>query len=226
MNLSKHLDFFDPLTMLKGSIHIIGCGAIGSTVAEMLTRMGIVELHLWDFDIVSTHNLTNQNFRHKDIGTPKVDALTDILTDINPNLKIIKYPKGYTDEPLSGYVFLCVDNIDLRREICKAQQYNPHVRAIFDFRMRLTDAQHYAADWSDKKQIENLLKTMAFTHEEAKEATPVNACGTTLNIIPTVRVIVSYGLANFINFVKTGEIKTIILADAFHYILDAFSLKD
>ena len=63
---------------------------------------------------------------------------------------------------------------------------------------------------------------MAFTHEEAKEATSVNACGTTLNIIPTVRVIVSYGLANFINFVKTGEIKTMVLIDAFHYMLDAF----
>ena len=137
MNLSKHLSFFDPLTMLKGSIHIIGCGAVGSTVAEMLTRMGVVELHLWDFDIVSAHNLANQNFRHKDIGTPKVDALTDILTDINPDLKIIKHPKGYTDEPLSGYVFLCVDNIDLRREICKAQQYNPHVQAVFDFRIDL-----------------------------------------------------------------------------------------
>jgi hypothetical protein len=88
--------------------------------------------------------------------------------------------------------------------------------------MRLTDAQHYAADWSNTTAQANLLETMQFSHEEAKAATPVNACGTTLNIIPTVRLITALGTANFVNLVKGQPYKTMIIADAFSGIVDAF----
>lgn len=222
MNLNKHVSFFDPINMLKAPIHIIGCGAIGSTVAEMLTRMGVPTLHLYDFDVVSAHNIANQMFRHKDILSPKTVALTDILKEINPEIEIVEHAEGYVKQTLNGYIFLCVDNIDLRRKICEYNKYNNVIKAVFDFRMRLTDAQHYAADWSDYDSKEALIKTMQFTHEEAKEATPISACGTTLNINPTVRGIVSLGLSNFINFIRESTIKKMILLDAFHYMLDAF----
>ena len=222
MDISKHNHFFDPLTMIDAPIHIIGCGAIGSTVAEMLTRMGVEELHLYDFDTVSPHNLANQMFYASQITHPKTMALHAICEDINPAIEIIEHDTGYTDQKLDGYVFLCVDNIDLRRDICEMHQYNTMIKAVFDFRMRLTDAQHYAANWSNPNSVTNLLKTMQFTHDEAKEATPINACGTSMNIISTVRSIVSLGLANFINFVKTKELKKMILVDAFTFIVDAF----
>jgi molybdopterin/thiamine biosynthesis adenylyltransferase len=222
MNLSKHSEFFDPLTMINSAIHIIGCGAIGSTVAEMLTRMGITQLHIYDFDTVNPHNIANQMFYVQQINKPKLDSIEEILYEINPDIAIYKHEDGYTGQPLSGYVFLCVDNIDLRRKICEQHQYNTQIKAVFDFRMRLTDAQHYAADWSDPDSIANLLGTMQFSHDEAKTATPISACGTTLNIIPTVRTIVSFGLANFINFIKTGQLKKMILVDAFSFMVDAF----
>lgn len=222
MNLNKHLEFFDPINTIKAPIHIIGCGAIGSTVAEMLTRMGISELYLYDFDVVSPHNIANQMFYQCDIAHLKLDAIQNILVSINPDIKLNLYKKGYTNQPLSGYVFLCVDNIDLRREIAEENKYNPNIKAMFDFRMRLTDAQHYAADWSNKDSIDAFIKTMQFTRDEAKEATPINACGSTLNIIPTVRTIVSLGLGNFINFIKNNKLKRMILADSFSFIVDAF----
>jgi hypothetical protein len=223
MNITKHSGFFDPLTMVEGAIHIIGCGAVGSTVAEMLARMGIEEIHLYDFDIVSPHNIANQMFQEIDIGATKLDALYELLKHINPEIKIHLHNEGWkTGTNLSGYIFLCVDNIDLRRQICEENMYNPYIKAIFDFRMRLTDAQHYAADWSDEKSKKNLLATMQFTHEEAKEATPTNACGTTMNIISTVRSVVSLGLANFVNFLKGKGLKKMILIDAFSFMIDAF----
>ena len=67
-----------------------------------------------------------------------------------------------------------------------------------------------------------LLDTMQFTHEEAKVATPVSACGTTLSVAPTIRTIVSLGITNFMNFLKEGKLKKMILMDTFHYILDVF----
>jgi adenylyltransferase/sulfurtransferase len=222
MDLSKHLKFFDPINDIDAPIHIIGCGAVGSTVAEMLTRMGVPELNIYDFDTVSAHNIANQMFYSNQINDTKVIALAKLLGAINPDIKFNLHANGYISQRLSGYVFLCVDNIDLRRKIVEDSQYNQAIKGMFDFRMRLTDAQHYAADWSNPDSVQKLLSTMQFSHEEAKEATPTNACGTTMNIVSTVRSIVSFGLGNFINFLKKKELKSMILVDAFSFIVDAF----
>ena len=225
MDLVKSYDFFKPETC-RDRIHIIGCGAVGSTVAENLVRFGLTNLTLYDFDTVEAHNIANQMFRSIDIGKPKTQALAEILTEINPelptNLKI--EPEGYHDQRLSGYVFLCVDNIDLRREIATAQKTNPYIKAMFDFRIRLEDAQHYAADWKNPKMVSNFINTMNFTHDEAKKETQVSACNVELSVAPTVRQICALGVSNFINFVKSGgqSIKKMVLASAFGFDIQAF----
>lgn len=223
MDLVKSYDFFRP-EMCTERVHIIGCGSVGSTVAENLARYGITKMTLYDFDIVEPKNIVNQMFTEEDIHKEKVDAVAEMLVKINPeianDLKIMR--KGYTGQKLSGYVFLCVDNIDLRREIATAYKGNPYVKAMFDFRTRLTDAQHYAADWSNEKMVDDFINSMQFSHDEATEATPMSACHVTLSVCSTIRLIVGYGVTNFINFVKDGEIKKLILVDAFNFQLDAF----
>lgn len=223
MDLSKSYDFFKP-EMCRERIHIIGCGAIGSTVAENLSRFGLTRITLYDFDKVEAHNIANQIFTQDDIGKLKVDAVAEYLLKINPEMKddLVLVSKGYTNQRLSGYVFLCVDNIDLRRSIAESCVGNPFIKGMFDFRMRLTDAQHYAAAWNDDKMVESFLKSMAFSHEEAQKETPVSACNITLSVAPTVRMIVAAGVSNFINFAKGGPIRKLILADAFNYAIDAF----
>lgn len=223
MNLAKSYEFFKP-EMCRERLHIIGCGAIGSTVAENLARFGLTKITLYDFDVVESHNIANQMFTCDDIGKPKVEAVAEYLKKINPEIEadLRVVGKGYTGQKLSGYVFLCVDNIDLRREIATACRDNCFVKGMFDFRMRLTDAQHYAADWSNPQMVEAFLNSMAFTSAEAKEQTPVSACNMTLSVVPTVRTICAYGVSNFINFVKGAGIRKLILADAFSYGVDAF----
>lgn len=221
LNLNKSREFIDP-SEHTATIHIIGCGAIGSTLAENLARFGFDNFALYDFDTVEAHNIANQMFTQRDIGQTKVECVANMMLDINPSAEIMLHKKGYTDQPLSGYVFLCVDNIDLRREIVEKQIQNPYIKAMFDFRMRLTDAQHYAADWKDEKMKENLLNTMQFSHEDAKADTPVSACGITLSVNPTVRTIVSYGVANFVNFLKDKPIKKMIITYPFDFAIDAF----
>ncbi len=223
MDLSKTYEYFQP-EKLRDRVHIIGCGSVGSTIAENLARSGVAKMTLWDFDIVEPHNLANQMFRQKDIKKPKVEALLDMLCDINPDIKDAAklQPKGWTGQQLSGFVFLCVDNIDLRREIVEKHFDSPYIKAMFDFRTRLEDAQHYAADWSDYKMKKDFLASMNFSHEEAKEETPVSACNVALSVCPTVRIICAYGVANFMNFWNGKPIKKLILTDAFHFTLDAF----
>lgn len=223
MDLSKSYEYFAP-EKNQETIHIIGCGSVGSTVAENLVRCGITKITLWDFDRVEPHNIVNQMFRQKDVGKMKVEALRDILVEINPDVadKIELKPDGWKGKMLSGYVFLCVDSIELRRKFVEKHMDSPYVKAVFDFRTRLEDAQHYAADWSNSKMKRDLLASMQFSHDEAKEETPVSACNVTLSVCPTVRVICAYGVANFMNFWNGKPIKKLILADAFHFSLDAF----
>ena len=226
MNKSKILEFFDA-TEIKAPIHIVGCGAIGSHIAEQLTRMGCENIHLWDFDTVEPHNITNQMFIQADIGDSKTYAVQALMYDINgSNTNTIKlHDKGWTDEVLNGYVFLCVDNIDLRRKIVETNQYNPNCIAFFDFRMRLTDAQHYMAVRSDEVSMNKLFASMDFTHEEAKDATPKSACNVELSVIYTVKCITALGVANFVKLVLEQPTKDMILVDLNQFTLDAFPMN-
>ena len=216
MDLTKSIEYFNPVNV-RGKCHIIGCGSVGSTIAENLARLGVTKFVLYDFDIVEPHNLANQMFVQSDIKNPKVEAVKKIICDINPEAEstIEVCGEGYTDQKLNGYVFLAVDNIDLRREICERNRMNKAIKAVFDFRTRLEDAQHYAADWGDMRQVDNLIKSMAFSHDEAHEATPVTACGTELGVAPTVRVICALGVTNFMNLVRGGELQKIVVCNPF-----------
>jgi len=216
LNLSKSYEFFNP-DKCKEMIHIIGCGSVGSTVAELLARFGLTKISLYDFDTVEPHNIVNQMFVHRQIGMPKVEAVREILLDINPEMNVKMYTKGWNGEPLDGYVFLAVDNIELRAKIVKENLYNDFIKAFFDFRTGLTNADHFAADWSEFKSRKNFLNTMNFTHEEAKQNTPVSACNVALCVAPTVRMVCNVGIANFINFVKGEHLHKLIPIDAFSF---------
>lgn len=223
MDLSKSYEFFQPEKNTT-KIHIVGCGSVGSTVAENLARCGVKNMVLWDFDKVESHNIVNQMFRQQDVGKPKVEALKDILIDINPELvdSVELKPEGWKGKLMSGFIFLCVDSIELRREIVEKHMNSPYVKAVFDFRTLLESAQHFAADWSEYKMKQDLLQSMQFSHDEAKDETPVSACGITLGVATTVRIICALGVNNYINFVKGNGIKKLIIADGFNYMLDAF----
>ena len=147
MDLSKSYEYFQP-EKVDARIHMIGCGSVGATIAENLVRLGLTNIDLWDMDVVNPHNLANQIFRQQDVGRPKVDALADILFELNPEVKdgIKLHPDGWNGQKLNGYVFLCVDNIELRRQIVEKHFDNPFIKAMLDFRTLLESAQHYAAD--------------------------------------------------------------------------------
>ena len=219
MDLSKSFEFFNP-DLFKDGIHIIGCGSVGSTVAELLARFGIAEMCLYDFDIVEDHNLVNQMFTRKDLGKEKVKQVAENLKAINPDINLTLFEEGWTGQRLYGYVFLCVDNIDLRRQIVTENKFNDAIKAVFDFRTGLTDGQHYAADWSEMKDKKALLATMDFTHEEAQKAVPMSACHVALCVAPTVRLVSNVGVCNFINFVKGLPLQKAILTDAFNFMTE------
>ena len=95
MDLSKIEMIFNPETF-KGRIHIIGCGSVGSTLAELLARYGITKFTLWDMDLVEPKNIVNQMFFQPDVAHSKVEALANILYNVNPETKedVVLKPEG------------------------------------------------------------------------------------------------------------------------------------
>jgi len=220
MNLDKSFEFFRP-DMCDSKIHIIGCGSVGSTVAELLARFGLEDFVLYDFDYVEPHNIVNQMFTAKHIGMPKTEALKQILQDINPDIDPQIEDEGWNGQKLAGYVFLAVDSIELRKKIVQENMYNTNIKGFFDFRTGLTDAQHYAADWSQMMHRKAFIGSMNFTDEEAKAQNPVSACNVELCVAPTVRLVSTVGVTNFINFLKKEKLYISIPVEAFKFQIDA-----
>ena len=221
MDLSKSYEFFQP-EKVTDRIHIIGCGSVGSTIAENLARCGIKKMTLWDFDKVEAHNIVNQMFREADVGKTKAEALKDILLEINPDIELKLNSNGWNGEMLSGYVFLAVDSIEIRRKIVEQHMNNNNIKAMFDTRTLLTGAQLYAANWSVYKSKKDFLATMQFSHEEAAAETPVSACGVTLGVATTVRIAAALSVNNFIKFVRDGKLWKLFMFDGFNGLFDCF----
>lgn len=221
MNLNKSREFFDP-NKVKKTCHVIGCGSIGSNVAELLVRQGVEDIVLWDMDVVEPHNIVNQLFNETHVGMPKTEALAKILYDINPKLKhTLSIKEKYTDEVLGGFVFMCVDSVEVRKAIVENNLQNRAIEVLFDFRTTLLQGQSYAAKWTSSKDKKSLLNSLDFTHEEAQANTPVSACGFELSVAPVVKMTSQMGICNFTNYINKGKIKHLMICEPYSFFMEA-----
>jgi adenylyltransferase/sulfurtransferase len=70
---------------------VVGCGALGTHLADALTRAGVGTLHLVDRDIVEWSNLQRQvlfDERDAELGLPKAIAARDRLRAVNRDVRI------------------------------------------------------------------------------------------------------------------------------------------
>jgi len=76
-------------TLLKSKIAIIGCGALGTVVANNLVRAGVGKIIIIDRDFVELNNLQRQIlFDENDIGIPKAIAAAEKLRCVNSDVEI------------------------------------------------------------------------------------------------------------------------------------------
>jgi ubiquitin-like modifier-activating enzyme 5 len=78
------------------SVLVVGIGGVGSVVAEMLTRCGIGKLLLFDYDKVELANMNRLFFRPEQSGMSKVEASTQTLRGINPDVEFEAYNRNIT----------------------------------------------------------------------------------------------------------------------------------
>jgi len=77
--------------LLKFRVGVAGAGGLGSNCAVALSRIGIGELVIADFDVVSAGNLNRQYFFRDQIGQKKVIALRDNIQRINPDCQVFAH---------------------------------------------------------------------------------------------------------------------------------------
>lgn len=118
-------------------VAIVGLGGLGSNIAVALTRLGVGQLYLYDFDRVELSNLNRQYYFLDDAGEYKADALVKHLRRINPYADLHAQAVRVTQENIPALLSDC----DL---ICEA---------LDDAAAKAMLVSTVLSTWSDKKLI-------------------------------------------------------------------------
>lgn len=98
---------------------VFGLGGVGGHAAEALVRSGVGAIDIIDGDTVSLSNINRQLVAlHSTVGRLKTDVCAERFLDINPDLKLRKFPLFFSEETahnfdFSEYDFVldCIDDI-------------------------------------------------------------------------------------------------------------------
>ena len=142
------------------SFHVLGCGAIGSSAAIQLARSGATKFFLYDMDKVETVNIGVSQYDNRHVGCKKVDALEEIITQINRDVEISTVHGEFKEYWYNGekdIAILAFDTMNIRMEAVKilcANKQKP--MCIIDGRMGAEHYQQYIVPKPDIVKYEKL----------------------------------------------------------------------
>ena len=142
------------------SFHILGCGAIGSSAAIQLARSGATKFFLYDMDKVETVNIGVSQYDIRHVGCKKVDALEEIITQINRDVEISTVHGEFKEYWYNGkkdIAILGFDTMNVRMEAVKilcANKQKP--LCIIDGRMGAEHYQQYIIPKPDINKYEKI----------------------------------------------------------------------
>lgn len=149
------------------SVVIIGAGAIGSHTAEVLCKMGIQKIRIYDFDDVEAHNVANQGYFVNEIGYKKVEALKNRLSS-GTGAEILVENRRFEagEEFQEEYVISAVDSMSSRSDIWSSFLRSDESSYFLDGRM---GAREGSVFFVDKAQSESVIRydQSLFPDEEA-----------------------------------------------------------
>ncbi|MEZ9051597.1 ThiF family adenylyltransferase [Vibrio sp. 10N.247.311.64] len=113
--------------LLDSHVLVIGCGGLGNAAALYLAASGIGKIVLVDDDCVDSSNLQRQvAFKESQLGSPKVEALKQKLTELNGRNQVRTINRRMTQSQLELEVMLadlvldCTDNFESRQQVNQA----------------------------------------------------------------------------------------------------------
>jgi len=194
----RHMKVFDPDKFGNGRVDVIGCGATGSRVVLSLAKLGINNIHVWDFDVIEEHNIANQAFGNDQIGQLKVEAIRDIVSE-QTGVNINTHPEKVDgSQTLGEHIFILTDTMESRKEIYeKGIKFKPFIKTVVETRMGSDNGRVYAFSPIMFSQAEAWESTL-YSDEEAE----VSACGASVTVGPTAEMISGMAVWQFIRYYK------------------------
>src|SRR6187399_811838 len=96
--------------LIFAKVLVIGAGGLGCPALQYLTAAGIGTIGIVDDDTVALNNLHRQVlYSVNDIGSSKAERATQILQQLNPEIKIISYNERLTTQN----ALMIIDNFDI-----------------------------------------------------------------------------------------------------------------
>lgn len=172
VNFVRQRDWFDPQKHPNAQVYMIGAGGIGSPTAIALSKLGIANMKIIDFDEVEAHNIPNQMFTMNHAGVSKVDALEAMCEAFGATNVSTWEGKGeeYPDA-FEGIVVTGLDNMDARHAVWeKVKADKESVDFYVDARLGGQDIVIYAFDPNDATAVEYYEMFGLFPQSEAVEA--------------------------------------------------------
>tara|TARA_Y100000996_G_scaffold13039_1_gene10229 strand:- start:144 stop:893 length:750 start_codon:yes stop_codon:yes gene_type:complete len=101
----KNVGTFGQKKILNSKILIVGAGGLGCPVADLLTRSGVGEIGIIDYDKVNLSNIHRQTlYSTNDVNKYKVDVVKKRLNLINKNVKINTHNKKANEKNLNNII--------------------------------------------------------------------------------------------------------------------------
>jgi len=197
----RHLSVFPPHAFGARRVDVIGCGATGSRIVLSLAKLGVENIHVWDFDKVEEHNIANQAFGLGDVGALKVDALADLVyrdvgVRVQPHAERVDGSQTFGD-----VVFLLTDTMASRKEIWeRGIKYKLPVKLLVETRMGADNGRVYAFNPCMRSHILEWEKTL-YSDDEAE----VSACGASVSVGPTAEIIAGLAVWQMIRWFSVEQ---------------------
>jgi molybdopterin/thiamine biosynthesis adenylyltransferase len=199
----RHFSVFSPDKHEDQEFHVIGAGATGSKVVMELAKLGLKNIHVWDYDEVESHNIPNQLFGNQHIGMKKVDALKEVVEQFT-GISIITHDQRVTgeEEDLTGVIFLLTDTMASRKEIWEnAIRFKINVDVMIETRMGADNGRIYTINPVNPAQV-SMWESTLVDDDVAEES----ACGASVSVGPTASILAGYAVWQYIRWadIKCG----------------------
>lgn len=206
----RHIEVFSPDSFGDTQVNFVGVGATGSRMALGAAKLGIRNIHVYDFDKVEPHNVPNQIFGNNHVGMLKVEALKDIIHEQTGTTITIHPERVDGSQRLGDVVFLLTDTMASRQEIWKAGlRYKPHVKFMVETRMGKNSGRVYALNPSKPLHVKGWEETLY-----SDDVAEVSACGTSITVGSTAEVVSGFAVWQLIRWhqiqeeLKQGKVPT------------------
>jgi len=87
-----------PEPLRSSWVLLLGAGALGSAMAELLVRGGVSRLVILDGDVLEAGNLVRHTLELTDVRHSKADALARRLRSLNPDLQVHAFRKNLNEQ--------------------------------------------------------------------------------------------------------------------------------